>query len=508
MNDHSGTHKKQWQDMIVIFIEGLILIFLFFLLAGCVQRYDPVLAENLKARIVPTTTLPATPSSTQPATMPASTQATTQPGCEATQPTLPTGPLTLQAAIELAYAQNPALGQVKEEIEVAKGKKLMAFSAFLPQVSGQYGVFMRNKQPGFNVLDLPINFGLPIGEKQFQTAELQVQWMICDFGRSLSTFEQANLGVEICDLQYQRARETVAYQTTEFYFTVLRAQKFQVIARDAVRQAEAHLKTAKTFFEHGAVDKNDVLRAEVQVAETREMLVTADNAHDVATAALNRAMGINVNFPTQVVDAQTQPTFGRTIPECLAQAVECRKEFNIVQKAVQVAQYGEVYAKAEFLPKIYVGGNDTYVDDDYQLNKNLFTGGVGIQMDFFQGGRRIGQLKAARAGVQSSICKARQVCDGIAFEVREAYLAIAEAREKIRLSESAVTQSQENLRLINNKYAQGSVTPTDVVDAETLLTRSRQNYHNAVYDYLQALARLEYATGKSITSVSSTQPSR
>ena len=179
-----------------------------------------------------------------------------------------------------------------------------------------------------------------------------------------------------------------------------------------------------------------------------------------------------------------------------------------MQKAVQVAQYGEVHAKAEFLPKIYVGGNDNFVDDDYQLNKTIFTGGVGIQMDFFEGGRRIGRLKAAKAEVQASIYKAQQVCDGIAFEVKEAYLSIAEAREKIRLSTSAVTQSEENLRLINNKYAQGSVTPTDVVDAETLLTRSRQSYHNAVYDYLLSLARLDYATGRSINLAPVTQPSK
>ena len=257
MNRLRILQNKHRQYRAAIFCVGSSFIVLSLLIIGCVQRYDPVLVGNLKSRIVP------------PATQPASTQPSTQPACVEVQESIPTGPLTLQAAIDLAYARNPALGQVKEEIEVAKGKKIMAFSAFLPQVSGEYGYFMRNKQPGFNVRDLPIEFGLPIGEKQFQTAELQVQWMICDFGRSLSTFEQANLGVEICDLQYQRARESVAYQTTEFYFTVLRAQKFQVIARDAVRQAEAHLKTAKTFFAHGAVDKNDVLRAEVQAAETR-----------------------------------------------------------------------------------------------------------------------------------------------------------------------------------------------------------------------------------------------
>jgi len=93
------------------------------------------------------------------------------------------------------------------------------------------------------------------------------------------------------------------------------------------------------------------------------------------------------------------------------------------------------------------------------------------------------------------------------LEVKQAYLAIDEARERIVLSESAVAQAEENLRLINNKYAQTAATPTDVVDAETLVTRSRQNYHAAVYDYLVALARLDYAVGTPVVEQESSVPS-
>ena len=41
----------------------------------------------------------------------------------------------------------------------------------------------------------------------------------------------------------------------------------------------------------------------------------------------------------------------------------------------------------------------------------------------------------------------------------------------------------------------GDATPTDVVDAETALTRAQQSYYQALYDYLTALARIDYAMG-------------
>ena len=67
---------------------------------------------------------------------------------------------------------------------------------------------------------------------------------------------------------------------------------------------------------------------------------------------------------------------------------------------------------------------------------------------------------------------------------------------KQRTSRPAVVQAQENLRLVRVKYGNGDATPTDIVDAETALTRSQQRLNSAIYTYLAALARLDYAMGR------------
>jgi len=61
----------------------------------------------------------------------------------------------------------------------------------------------------------------------------------------------------------------------------------------------------------------------------------------------------------------------------------------------------------------------------------------------------------------------------------------------------AIAQARENLRLVNNKYRQNVASSTDVVDAETSLTKARSNYHIAIYDCHTALARLVSAAGLS-----------
>ncbi len=477
---HQAAATANWARTIGLgIVVGAVLVS-----TGCVQPDRRLPVAELRSRILPPTTQPAT------------TQPTTRYGAPTTvSALLPEHPISLDEAIEIAYRGSPALRLADEAIEEARAGKDIARSAFLPQATAGYGYNWRNRQPGSITRGLPVHIGIEAGERQFQQAEVVVQMTVWDFGRSLSRYEQAKLGVDVTQLQYDRLRETIAFQVTDAYFAVLRAQQARVIARDAVNQAEAHLKTARSFFRQGVVDKNDVLRAEVQVNEMRQALVTAENAVEMATAALNRVLGINVNRSTEVIDVESQPAFTRPFVDCLELAVAHRREFEVVQKAILAARYGLSAAQAEYLPRIFVAGSLSYIDDDFQLEKTIATGTVGIQLDLYTGGRRTAKARAARARTRQALEAGRQVCDGIAFQVKEAYLSINESRERIALSTSAVAQAEENLRLINNKYAQTAATPTDVVDAETLVTRSRQNYHAAVYDYLVAVERLKYAMG-------------
>ncbi len=57
------------------------------------------------------------------------------------------------------------------------------------------------------------------------------------------------------------------------------------------------------------------------------------------------------------------------------------------------------------------------------------------------------------------------------------------------------SRSHENYRLVQLRLREGAATPTEIADAQASLTRAEQNYANARYSYLIALARLEYAMG-------------
>ena len=121
--------------------------------------------------------------------------------------------------------------------------------------------------------------------------------------------------------------------------------------------------------------------------------------------------------------------------------------------------------------------------------------GIAISLGLFQGGRRVGELRGANAEVDLACASGKQVCDQIAYEVKVAYLAIDDARQRIEVARTAAAQASENARVIKSQLDQGDAIPTDVIEAELTRTKAQQGYLIATYDYLSALARVAYAVG-------------
>jgi outer membrane protein TolC len=93
------------------------------------------------------------------------------------------------------------------------------------------------------------------------------------------------------------------------------------------------------------------------------------------------------------------------------------------------------------------------------------------------------------------MAQAESIADTIAFQVTEAYRNMATARLGIERSKPAVSQAEENDRLVGARFKQGDATSAEITDAESTLTRAQQEYLNSIHDYLIAISRLQYAMG-------------
>jgi outer membrane protein TolC len=350
-----------------------------------------------------------------------------------------------------------------------------------------------------NFTFLPFTGSVPVGlnlDTGYETAELRAQWIVADFGRRMGRHQQAQLGVDIAQLQTHRAYETVANDVAVAYYQVLRADSLKRIAEEAVRRAGDDLDVARKLEKGGVVEKEKVLRAEVALAQAQRGLDAAEAGVGVAVAALNLSIGLNVSAATEVTAVLDSPEFGLTLADCLGQAVSRRRELQVAQLSIQSAQLGGQVARAEFRPKIEAGGLLT--DSQHsapRTHTDLALGFIKLEWGLFEGGRRIGDVEIADAKTRAAAAEAEALADTIAFQVTQAYRQLVVARRGIDRSKPAVEQAREAYRLLRARYAKGDATPAEVTDAETALTRAEQDQLNSTYDYLTALARLNFAIG-------------
>jgi outer membrane protein len=463
---------------------------------GCVSLHPAVPAAALADRIVAPARLPPPAAVAETPTAPA------PPLFAADEAPSPEGPLTLTRALALADQNNPRLLQMRARVEAARAGREVAFADFLPEANVTYrhiqGAPSHEK---FALPTLPTAVGnVAFGgtSDRFQAAELHLQWTVFDFGRTLGRFGQAAAAADIAALQADRARQTVAFNVTAAYFTVLRSRAERLIAEEAVRRAEALLRDARNFLKRGTTITNDVLRTEVLLSEARLQLVRARTAEGVAVAALAQEMGVTRAF--QVAEEPRQLGICRLGPEApleaaLQLAVDSRPEFRAALKVILSARFGEGVAEADFLPKVVAGATAAHQETNDTRTTNLLSGGVGIELGLFEGGRRLGRLRGARAEAAVAIAQGQEVCDRIGFEATAAYLGLADARERLALTRTEVEHATENLRVVRRLFEKGDATPTDVVDADLALVRAQENDAAARYDYQTAVARLAYAVG-------------
>ena len=89
----------------------------------------------------------------------------------------------------------------------------------------------------------------------------------------------------------------------------------------------------------------------------------------------------------------------------------------------------------------------------------------------------------------------RQIEQQICAETRQAFLNARSAWERIGVAQAAVSQSQESLRIVKNRYNSGLFTITDLLDADVMVQQSMTNYLKAVHGYRAAATYLALATG-------------
>lgn len=417
-------------------------------------------------------------------------------------------PLTLQDAVAVALKNNPTVQAADAYADAVKEGITIAASGRLPRLDFSEGV-VRGNNPVYV-------FGSLLTQRQFAAQNFELGFLntpppldnfrtqftasmpLWDAGQTSRRVRDARLEAKSAAHAGDRTRQEVIFNVIQAYLDGLLARENVRVAQAAVDAAQADLGRAQARQEQGLAVPSDLLSAQVQLAQAQENLLRAKNAVALADAALNVAMGLSEEAPVAVEGQLGEVTFqAGMLEERQAKALQARPDFQQAEIGNQRAANGVRMARAEFLPKVNLFGS--WEEDNQTFltrGGNNWALGATLTFNLFDGGSNRARLKESQARQRQAEALRSQLLSAIRLQVRQAFLNLTTARDRVDVSRGAASQAEESLRIIQNRYEAGLATITDLLRAETARTAAQRSFLNAMFDYRLGFAALELATGE------------
>ncbi|MGA9536369.1 MAG: TolC family protein [Desulfobacterales bacterium] len=401
-------------------------------------------------------------------------------------------PMTLREAVDTAITANLDLQSSGQEIEAARANRKIQKTNLLPTFNATYrgvrndsgvGGFAAGTTPSVgNTFTLTAGFTQPL----FQGFALVNQYKV------------AELGVNVAELSQKFTRLEVIFQIKQAYFNVLKAEKLLDVARNTVTVLEAQEEVARNFYEVGMTPLNDLLQVQVQLANARQSLITAQNNLDTVDSEFNVILRRPVNAPVRLVDIQTYTPLENELGYFLDLAVRNRLDIKIDDLSIQIAEKEVDIARKDYYPSIALEGayfksatDWALSDNENFLNPDGWSFTAIASWNFWEWGRtKYGESEKRRRLSQTKIARQKTI-DQARLEVEVSYLKARESEKNILAVEKAVEQAKENLRITDERYKEQVATSVDTLVAQNLLTSTQVNYFNALYDFKIAKAFLQ-----------------
>jgi outer membrane protein len=399
--------------------------------------------------------------------------------------------LDLKEALRLAWKANPNLQISRLQALIAGEQVVRARSGLLPQVKTQVSQ---------TIYDDPLKFAFaggasfPQTNRNFWSSQTSVNQLLFDFWGTPSKYMAAIKGHQASLLDTTQTRDNVFLTVAQGYFKTLRANKMVEVATQNVLDLKEHLRLAQDQYQFGVVTMNDVLQAKVSLADAQQNLIVAQTDFIDLRSSLNKALMLPVTAPTVLKDEKVDLK-AWALGEATDVALKNRADLKASQERIHEQEKVVVETRAQFFPQFAVQAGHSYQVNNSLLHNHQWYGIFGMNWNIFSGLDTKAAVSQAKLKVQQLQEQQKDLNEQVQLDVQTAYLKIKETVDRIRTTETAVTQGEENLRLNEERYKEGVGTATDVIDANTLLTKTRVNYWTAVYDHQMAKAQMLWAIG-------------
>lgn len=431
--------------------------------------------------------------------------------------------LSLAQCIELALDSNPSLMISHERQDIAANSVTEAYGAFLPDLSlsRDWGKNSRTDfdspmyAPGsFPMIDsggdtLWFSTSVPTGMTEDSTVDSEYgTWggsanlNVFNGFSKFSTLNSNKSQLKASEATAGYTRQLIIEEVHTNYYNLLRNMRLLQVAVETRDQALQELERTETYFRLGSSAKSDVLQQRVRVENTRLDVVVADN--NVKKAFVDLAFSMNRPLASPFfVDKSILTTdyVMDSVEELYTEALANRLDIASSEHTLEARGSDVTTATAGLYPSVNLFGRFSRSDNEspYKFGSqvsNSTTYGYSVNWNVFDRLRTWSGRGRAKANLRIAEYELEQARMNVQVEIRQLYFTQLEASKRAAVSRETIIQSQEELRLAQERFRVGAGTTLDVILAQVNLANSRGQEVQAMCDFLIAKSKMYRAVGR------------
>ena len=402
--------------------------------------------------------------------------------------------LTLAEAEHLAVANHPQLSAAQLNASAASQVPLELHANFEPVLSGALtGV---GADAGSRLAAGALNN--PVVYNRIGTGLLLNQ-LVTDFGRTGSLVDSARFHAQAQDQVTEATRAQILLIVNRAYFGALKAEAVLKVAQQTVSARQLVADQVATLARSNLKSTLDVSFANVNLADARLLLASAQSNVQSAYADLATAIGLPGQYAQGGFTLEPEPlpdALPDKVDSLINDAVRDRPELQGLRLEENAAQRFAQAEKDLKLPTVSVAASAGFAPvANVQVPGRYGAIGVNVSIPIFNGHLYRARQTEAELRAKAADQNVNDLANRVVRDVRVAYLSASTAFDRLALTAQLLDQARLALDLAQRRYDLGLGSIVELSQAQLNVTSAEIAGSSAQFDYQAQRASLSYQIG-------------
>lgn len=312
-------------------------------------------------------------------------------------------------------------------------------------------------------------------------------------GAIIAANKMASIAEEIAKIKVRKSEEDLVYDVQKAYYLVVEVSHKKELADEYAALIRKLSGDVAKMVEEGVATRADGLKVSVKLNEAEMQQLQAQDGLVLTKMVLCKLIGLpldtDINVNTEVEERQVDLNTNNN-----------RSELMLLGKAVNLLEQKTKITRATNLPQVlltggYMASNPNVYNGFQKKFKGTWNVGVMVRIPIWDWNETGYRVRASKAQTNIAKMELGEVEELIDLQITQTQFKLTEAEKKHAVTVKNFETAEENLRCANLGFAEGVMTTTDVMMAQTAWLQAKTQKIEAEIGVITAKLALNHAYG-------------